>query len=172
MCIRLFWKEKGGGRGLFKPLKHNSQCRAITGCGVCLLLFVYIFKSPPRQTPGWNLPHPASPEGHREATSSQLFLDERDQSGKALVQVGQAQLPGSISPARAAGGWLWLLSLCPNGTLRRTAFGFHSLVHTIVPTCNRKKTLHKTILTLLYMMYSSSLLPGVTLFDCSSQPTK
>lgn len=42
MCIRFFWKEKGGGRGLFKPLKQNSRCRAITGWA-CLLLFVFFF---------------------------------------------------------------------------------------------------------------------------------
>lgn len=39
MCIRFFWKEKGGRRGLFKPLKQNSRAEQLQA-GFCLLIFV------------------------------------------------------------------------------------------------------------------------------------
>lgn len=42
MCIRFFWKEKGGGRGLFKPLKQNSQAEQ-SQIGFCLLFFFLSF---------------------------------------------------------------------------------------------------------------------------------
>lgn len=50
MCIRFFWKEKGGGGVLFKPLKQKSPCRAIPAWVLSLVVY-FFFKSPPRQTP-------------------------------------------------------------------------------------------------------------------------
>lgn len=48
MRTRFFWKEKEGRRGLFKPLKHNSQCTAITGW---VLPPVFFFLNPHRAKP-------------------------------------------------------------------------------------------------------------------------
>lgn len=86
MCIRFFWKEKGGGRGLFKPVKQNSPCQAVTGWAVSYCL---LFKSPPAKPQAATFfPH----QEESEATSSQIPWRQRDQSRKISVQVLRAQL--------------------------------------------------------------------------------
>lgn len=163
MCIRFLWKEKGGGRGLFKPLKQNSRAEQ-SQVGFCLLVdwFVclFVFSNPhhtksqagasfPRQRKGRPL-HPR-------------FLEERDQSRKIVAQVHRAQLIQAMRDA--LGPWPPNLWFC--GTLGRDSFHFTTQLTPYLLETETKASRNDTY-PATYNTLFSSLLSGAIWLKCWS----
>lgn len=118
----------------------------------CFFLFLF-FYNPHHAKPQAGAPFPRQRKGGvGGGPLHPRFLEDRDQSGKTLVQMHRAQLIQAMQDALGP----WLPNFGFGGTLGRNAFSFTTpFTPHLHPIYRRlKQKLHKTILTLLHTIHS------------------